>query len=373
MFLRFLIASLIATTFLQGQNADLSEVCSRVAREAAHFTCQTNQAGNHTTIEVTRSGIINWDDFRVPENHTLEFVFKDSSQWVVNQVTTSARTFVLGDVIANGKFALVNPQSPIEVRSTIRANEAFLSTANVAPENIFAKVPALQFTRNGNARSKVVIEDSGAIISDTGDVTIIASGTLGNDGSLQAARSLRLTTFGDNTYTPGKRDGFQRGEGRGFSFVHRGKLQAGTRHRNGIIEIDVFAMTLNGSVVTPRKGTILVQADSIRNEPGAIYRGPPVSRVLIQSRRIQGALGLQQDDGANPSRLPSLTVFSRNRNTTRQMQAMNPARSMSARPLASAQQRTRDNRRKVLARSTRRFSQVYRQSSQRGAPKPKRR
>ena len=131
-------------------------------------------------------------------------------------------------------------------------------------------------------------------------------------------------------------------------------------------------MTLNGAVIGPTKGTILVQAQSIRNEPGAIYRGPPVSRVIISARNVQGALGFQQDDGANPSRLPSLAVLSRGNRTIRRMQPMNPARSVSAKPLAKPVEKTNKERRKLIARSTRRFSQVYRQSTQRSRV-PKRR
>ncbi|MDA7614669.1 hypothetical protein N8586_05995, partial [Verrucomicrobiales bacterium] len=363
------LTALLTISLVSAQNADVSEVCSRIAREAASYACKTNAAGDHTTIEITRSGIIEWQDFRVPEKHTLEFVFQEPSQWVVNQVVSSARSFVLGKVLANGKIALINPRAPIEVRSEIRAYEVLLATANVAPETVFGGDQTIEFSRVESFANKVVINRDGAIISDRGDLTIIAGGTLGNDGRLEAAHSLRLTTFGDNTFSPSGQDAFKSSGDRGYSFVHRGLLQAGTRDRDGIIEIDVVAMTLNGSVIGPTKGTILVQADSIRNEPGAIYRGPPVSRVFINARNVQGALGFQQDDGANPSRLPSLAVLSRGNGTIRRMQPMNPARSVSARPIAKA---TNKDRRKLIARSTRRFSQVYRQSSQR-SPKPKRR
>ncbi len=357
-------------SLVYGQDGDISEVCSRIAREAASYTCKTNAAGDHTTIEIARSGIIQWQDFRVPEAHTLEFVFQEPSQWVVNQVVSSARSFVLGKVVANGKIALINPQAPIEVRSEIRADEVLLATADVAPETVFSREQVITFHRVDSSANKVVVNRDGAIISDRGDLTIIAGGTLGNDGRLEAAHSLRLTTFGDNTLSPNGSDAFKPSGDRGYGFVHRGSLQAGTRYREGIIEIDVLAMTLNGAIIGPTKGTILVQAESIRNEPGAIYRGPPVSSVFISARNVQGALGFQQDDGANPSRLPSLAVLSRGNRTIRRMQPMNPARSVSARPIAQSVEKSDQERRKLIARSTRRFSQVYRQSTQRSrAPK----
>jgi len=144
-----------------------------VAAGSATISNGTNQ----TTInQSTQNAVINWQGFNIGSGQAVQFVQPSSSSVTLNRVTGSDPSSILGNMSANGKVFLVNPNGILFAKGAqVNVGGLVASTLNISNTDFMA----------GNY-----------IFSGTG-------GTILNQGSIQAADGGYVALLGANISNEG--------------------------------------------------------------------------------------------------------------------------------------------------------------------------
>ncbi|EME69057.1 heme utilization/adhesion protein [Paramagnetospirillum caucaseum] len=159
------------------------------------------------TVQVNQSSdraVIDWKSFSIAAGETTRFVQPSSSSMTLNRVTGDQVSQILGNLQANGRVVLVNPNGIVfGAGSKIDVAALVASTANIKNENFMAG--NMKFDIPGKANAQIVNE--GTITAADGGLVAIVSPYLRNSGiisarlgkvALAAANGVTLDLYGDN-------------------------------------------------------------------------------------------------------------------------------------------------------------------------------
>ena len=156
-----------------------------VGGNVTHGQVTFSNPDNQTLIinQASDKAIINWQDFSILENETTQFVQPDASSMALNRVTGGNVSQIYGNLVANGKIILINPQgihfganAHVDVAS-IMASSLNLSDNNFLNNQfIFQQVPGTH---------GAVVNHGLITAQDSGLVALIGPG-VENHGILQA-------------------------------------------------------------------------------------------------------------------------------------------------------------------------------------------
>lgn len=132
-------------------------------------------------IHVDDQAIINWDHFSIGEEELVKFVQPSSESAVLNRVTGSYRTEILGTLQANGKIYLINPKGIFIGEGGMIDTNTFIGSTLDLLDSEFMQGKDLRF--RGNSESSVV--NLGTIKASGGDVALIGR-YVENHGTIQA-------------------------------------------------------------------------------------------------------------------------------------------------------------------------------------------
>ncbi|BAE52577.1 filamentous hemagglutinin N-terminal domain-containing protein [Paramagnetospirillum magneticum] len=159
------------------------------------------------TVQINQSSdraIIDWKSFSIAAGETTRFIQPSSSSMTLNRVTGDQVSQILGNLQANGRVVLVNPNGIVfGAGSKIDVAALIASTANIKNENFMAG--NLRFDIPGKANAQIINE--GTITAADGGLVAIVSPYLRNSGiisarlgkvALAAANGVTLDLYGDN-------------------------------------------------------------------------------------------------------------------------------------------------------------------------------
>ena len=166
----------------------------------AHGTAQFARP-DATTLDITASSnaIINWQGFSVGAGETTRFIQPTASSAVLNRVTGSDASTILGRLLSNGRVFLVNPNGIVFGEDAV-VDTAGLVASTLGIDDADFLAGRYEFDAGPDAGD---IENLGLIESGAEGVFLLApsvenSGVIRTDGGdlvLAAGRTITLTSF----------------------------------------------------------------------------------------------------------------------------------------------------------------------------------
>ncbi len=168
----FLILLLTSSTFVMSNptGADI------ISGEAS-----LSSQGNILNVTTSDKSIINWDSFSINPNETTNFIMPDCTSSVLNRVIGIDPSSLMGELNANGKLILINPNGiVVGENGSINVGSFIGSTFDILNEE-FLKDGDIFFSGESNN----AIINYGKISAATGDVLLIGY-QVKNDGKINA-------------------------------------------------------------------------------------------------------------------------------------------------------------------------------------------
>ncbi len=159
-------------------------------------TANISQSGNVTNIEQSTSkASINWNDFSIKSNETVNFNQPNSSSITLNRVIGNEKSIIDGALNANGQVWILNSNGVL-----------FNSTAKVNTAGILATTAELSDSdfQNGNYEfknsSKNSVINLGTIEVSNSGYVVLASNEVKNSGTIKAVKG-KVHLVGADEYT----------------------------------------------------------------------------------------------------------------------------------------------------------------------------
>jgi len=147
-------------------------------------SAKISQNGSVTTInQSTSKASINWTNFSIASDETVNFVQPNSSSITLNRVIGNEKSIIDGALNANGQVWILNSNG-ILFNSTAKVNTAGIlaTTAELSDEDFNAGNYNFK-----NSTSNSVINLGTIEVSDAGSV-VLASNEVQNEGTIKAVR-----------------------------------------------------------------------------------------------------------------------------------------------------------------------------------------
>ena len=141
-----------------------------------------SQAGS--TLQVVQTSdraVINWRDFSIQPNETTRFIQPSASSAVLNRVTSSSPSQLLGSLQANGQVYLMNQNGIFVGQGAVINASSFLATTAEANPSSFMRGEALSMV----AASDAGIRNEGTIRANGGSIHLLSK-HVENIGKLEA-------------------------------------------------------------------------------------------------------------------------------------------------------------------------------------------
>jgi filamentous hemagglutinin family protein len=134
-----------------------------------------------TVTQTTAATAINWTGFSINTGESVTFVQPSSSSIAVNRVTGTDASAIYGNLTANGKVYLINPNG-ILFSSTAQVNVGGIvaSTLNISDSDLLAG----NYTFSGD--STATVSNAGSIVATDGGYVVLLGSTVRNSGTITA-------------------------------------------------------------------------------------------------------------------------------------------------------------------------------------------
>lgn len=213
-------------------------------------------------VQGTSQGIIDWNSFSIPGGSTTQFLQPGASSATLNRVTGASLSQINGNLLANGRVLLLNPNGIVIGRNGVVDTGGFTaSTLDLSNANFLA---GGDFRFQGNSNAAVV--NLGSINAVQGDVFLVASSVL-NEGSISAPNGTVGLAAGNDVLIAetGSERVFVRGSG--VASDNSGVINKGTVNAN-VAELKAHGGNIYGMAV---KNEGRVAATAVSHEGGQIF------------------------------------------------------------------------------------------------------
>ncbi|MEO3475782.1 filamentous hemagglutinin N-terminal domain-containing protein [Roseomonas sp. CAU 1739] len=142
------------------------------------------QSGNRTTItQGTNRAAIDWQQFNVGSQSTVQFVQPNQGSWTLNRVTGPDPSVIAGRIQANGGVAIVNQSGMVFAGGAqVDVGSLIASAANITNNNFMAG----RMVFDGAPRPGARVENHGTItVADRGLAALVGPG-VSNSGVIRA-------------------------------------------------------------------------------------------------------------------------------------------------------------------------------------------
>lgn len=151
---------------------------SIVAGQAA---ISTPQANSTVINQTSQNAVINWQQFNVGQNESVQFNQPNASAAILNRVIGGTPSDILGRIGANGRVFLVNPSGVMFGQSAqLNVGSLVASTLNISNQDFMAG----HYTLSGN--SSAAVSNDGNINAGQGGFVVLAGDYVNNSGIVQA-------------------------------------------------------------------------------------------------------------------------------------------------------------------------------------------
>ena len=269
----------------------------------AHGTVQFARPGANT-LDVTASSnaIINWQGFSVDAGETTRFIQPSASSAVLNRVTGSDPSSILGQLMSNGRVFLVNPHGIVFGEDAL-VDTAGLVASTLGIDDADFLAGRYEFDAGPDAGD---IENQGLIKSGADGVFLLApsvenSGVIRTDGGdlvLAAGRTITLTSLD----LDGVRVEVQAPEDEALNLgdliANRGAagMFAHSIRNSGTVEANAVTVDENGTI------RLVAQSDLTLEASGRVAAdGPSGGEIHIESKSgttwVSGEVSAQGSEG----------------------------------------------------------------------------
>ena len=278
------IAAAIACTFAAGE-AQANGTDPTVVAGQASFSTQ----GGALNITNSPGAIINWQGFSINAGETTRFIQQSVASSVLNRVTGSDPSVILGTLTSNGRVFLINP-SGILFGQGARIDVAGLvaSTLNLSNQDFLAG--RLNFAANSLAGT---VENQGSITTPSGGSVYLVGANVTNSGIINSPKGDVILAAGQSvnildSSTPGVRVELTASDN---TAVNLGEIIAqsgqvgiyGAALRNaGLINADQVGRDASGKIVLRAKKDVTLEAGS---------------RLSANGEQAGGAITVQSEAG----------------------------------------------------------------------------
>lgn len=137
-------------------------------------------AASTTITQSTPNAVINWQSFNVAAGQTVQFVQPNAASVALNRVTGANPSSILGNLSANGRVFLVNPNGILFGQgASVNVGGLVASTLNITDANFMARNYQFAGVSNGS------VVNQGAIHADGGYVALLGA-NVSNQGLISA-------------------------------------------------------------------------------------------------------------------------------------------------------------------------------------------
>ena len=269
----------------------------------AHGTVQFARPGANT-LDVTASSnaIINWQGFSVDAGETTRFIQPSASSAVLNRVTGSDPSSILGQLASNGRVFLVNPHGIVFGEDAV-VDTAGLVASTLGIDDTDFLAGRYEFDAGPDAGD---IENQGLIKSGADGVFLLApsvenSGVIRTDGGdlvLAAGRTITLTSLD----LDGVRVEVQAPEDEALNLgdliANRGAagMFAHSIRNSGTVEANAVTVDENGTI------RLVAQSDLTLEAGGRVAAdGPSGGEIHIESKSgttwVSGEVSAEGSEG----------------------------------------------------------------------------
>ena len=218
--------------------------------------------GSMTVNQSSQNVALNWQSFNIGQGETVRFVQPNSSAVALNRVLGADPSSILGNLSANGKVFLVNPNGILFGQgASVNVGGLVASTLNISDSDFMAG--NYKFTGAGNGS----ILNQGSIQADGGYVALLGA-NVSNQGVI-AARLGTVTLAAGNAITLDVA-----GDGLLNVAVNQGAVNALVQN-GGLIQADGGQVLLSAQgagqlLQTAVNNTGIIQAHTLENHNGTI-------------------------------------------------------------------------------------------------------
>src|SRR5690554_3386419 len=222
------ICRLLGGALILCSSAALSQLPSVDSTRTPTGATVGTASGHELIVNQTEDrAIVDWTEFSIGEGYTVRFD-QQKHQAILNRVTGSGKSQLLGDLKADGAVWLINPNGVLIGSSGRIDTRSFVASTLPVTDEQFLNNPD---TINLEGASTARIENLGRITATGGDIILVAR-HVSNAGELKAPDgAVRLAAGNEVELT------FVRGDQPGIAVrsTHTGSAPVGVDHE-GVIE-----------------------------------------------------------------------------------------------------------------------------------------
>jgi len=247
--MKYLIISLSAAIFLNANPQNHS---------VASGDANVSQSGNLMEINVSDRAILNWDAFSIQAGETTRFIQPSPHSAVLNRVTGTEMSEILGSLQAGGQVYLINPHGVVIGKEGRIDTAGFVSSVYEILNVDFLNGDKIKF--QGDEQGEII--NLGTISTGSGPVALIAH-RVENSGTISAKEGMvSLFSGHDILLDP---------TGQGLLFI-RPDLKGAGIENNGTIEAYKTELQADGTPTSLAIGLGgVIDAGSFKEVGGEIY------------------------------------------------------------------------------------------------------
>lgn len=142
-----------------------------------------SQGSRMTVTQTSQNAIVNWQTFSVDSNEYVVFNQASASSAILNRVVGGLPSSILGNISANGRVFLINPQG-VMFGQNARIDVGALVTSTMDISNADFNAGRYRFVDGHGGGGK--IENAGVITAADGGFVVLAADQVRNSGLIQA-------------------------------------------------------------------------------------------------------------------------------------------------------------------------------------------
>ncbi|HEY4366765.1 MAG TPA: filamentous hemagglutinin N-terminal domain-containing protein, partial [Steroidobacteraceae bacterium] len=248
----------------------------------------TTAPGNTTINQTTQNVSINWQTFDIGVGEAVKFVQPNSSAVALNRVLGADPSRILGNLSANGKVFLVNPNGVLfGTGAQVNVGGLVASTRNITDSDFMAGRYAFSGTSNGS------VVNQGSINADGGYVALLGA-NVSNQGVIAARLGTVALAAGDALTLDVAGDGLLN------VAVNTGSVNALVQN-GGLIQANggqvlLTAQSAGTLLQSAVNNTGMIQAQTISNHNGVIKLLGDMRNGAVN---VGGTLDASAPDGGN--------------------------------------------------------------------------
>ena len=270
----------------------------------AHGTAQfANPDANTLDITTSSNAIINWQGFSIGAGETTRFTQPSASSAVLNRVTGSDPSSILGQLLSNGRVFLVNPQGIVFGEDAVVDTAGLVaSTLGIGDEDFLAG--RYEFDAGPDAGN---ITNHGLVKSGADGVFLLApsienSGVIRTDGGdlvLAAGRTITLTSLDLDGVRVEVRAAEDEALNLGELIAERGAagVFAGSIRNSGTVEANAVTVDEDGTIRLVARNDLTLEADG-----KVAADGPSGGEIHIESESgttwVSGEVSARASEGS---------------------------------------------------------------------------